>query len=65
MFQNDSKDLDSNEEYSLYKKYFDNLDTEDDESLYKKKLYIYIKEQKAVVQQAAFFTVFSDKVCFL
>ena len=40
MFQNDSKDLDSNEEYSLYKKYFDNLDTEDDESLYKKQLYI-------------------------
>ena len=29
-----------NEDYSLYKKYFDNCDIEDDESIYKKQLYV-------------------------
>ena len=40
IFQRESKVLETKEEYSLYQKYFDNLEGEDDESTYKKQLYI-------------------------
>ena len=40
MFKLDSKNDANNDEYSLYKKYFDNCDVEDDENIYKKQLYV-------------------------
>lgn len=40
MFNRESKNINTKEEFSLYQKYFDICDVEDDESIYKKQLYI-------------------------